>query len=682
MDVSSKWADWYTSSEPHNDDIAKRMQSVYGDNINQNQVFWSEADTDMRYKVGDQSFFSDFYGNVPAVRNKKFYFNRIMRTTNMVTGYQRRNRKSTIVVGVEGADDLLADQQTKLLMYADNKAGTANMISDAFDNGSVTTGLNLVQMWLDHSHDAESGDIVLDRIAYNSFLIDPNFRRRDLSDCNFIWTRKWVSKAMAKRLLPGREDEIDKMSCSQARDGKFQFMAETYNFNMSNLLSYDEFYYLDCRDATYVVDVENGLSIEWHSGKDELKEYLAAYPQLATRKSSLPTVRMAIVVNGRTMYNGPNTLELDSYPFVPFLGYYEPEIPYLPWRCQGMVRGLRDAQYLYNRRRIIELDILESQIGSGMKYKPEALVNPEDVFMVGQGRGVAIKTEFSLDDVQSIMPPQVPPSMIQLSEMLGAEIQQISGVNEELLGSATDDKAGVLSMLRQGAGLTTLQKLFDNLDYAQKLLGEKMLQVINKNWSYGKIRRILNQEPVEQYRQEPHLRYFPDFDITIQEGVNTSTQRQMQFVQLLQLKELGVPVSNKDLIDACVVQNKKQMIENMEQEQQQVAQMEQQQAQAQIALLQAQIKNLEAQAVANQGLGMERASRIAENESLSIERKAKAAEDIASARLNQVKAIKELESIDMNQVRQLLDIMTILKAESNQDLSQADDSMSNNSVMM
>ena len=35
-------------------------------------------------------------------------------------------------------------------------------------------------------------------------------------------------------------------------------------------------------------------------------------------------------------------------------------------------------------------------------------------------------------------------------------ITKISGVNEELLGSATDDKEGILSMLRQVAGLTNL----------------------------------------------------------------------------------------------------------------------------------------------------------------------------------------------------------------------------------
>ena len=84
--------------------------------------------------------------------------------------------------------------------------------------------------------------------------------------------------------------------------------------------------------------------------------------------------------------------------------------------------------------------------------------------------------------------------MIQLSEILGREIQEISGVNEELLGSAMDDKAGVLSMLRQGAGLTTLQILFDQLDLSQKLLGRLLLHTMQANFTPGKVKRIIGEE--------------------------------------------------------------------------------------------------------------------------------------------------------------------------------------------
>jgi hypothetical protein len=124
------------------------------------------------------------------------------------------------------------------------------------------------------------------------------------------------------------------------------------------------------------------------------------------------------------------------------------------------VRGLRDAQYLFNKRKIIELDILESQINSGWKVKEDALVNPKDVFLSGQGRVLTMKRTSQMTDAEQIPAPRIDPSVIQISASLGDEITSISGVNEELLGSAEDDKAGILSIVRQGAALTTLQTLF------------------------------------------------------------------------------------------------------------------------------------------------------------------------------------------------------------------------------
>src|SRR4029077_16637221 len=217
---------------------------------------------------------------------------------------------------------------------------------------------------------------------------------------------------------------------------------------------------------------------------------------------------------------------IDSYPFVPTFAYYYPEMPYFPMRIQGVVRGLRDSQYLYNRRKAIELDILESQINSGWIYKENALVNPKDVFLSGQGRGLALKEEAQMTDVQQIQAPQVPPSMIQLSELLAKEVQEISGVNEELLGSAMDDKAGILSMLRQGAGLTTLQILFDNLDHAQKQVGELCVELIQMNYAPGKVQKILGgEQPAAQFYNES----FGKYGIVIEEGLNTPTQKQMNF---------------------------------------------------------------------------------------------------------------------------------------------------------
>jgi len=641
--------------------ILSRMEAFYAESITINQSFWGEADTDTRFWSGDQTLWTDLYGNLPANRRRQFSFNRIRRVLNMITGYQRRNRKSTIVSPVENADSVTADQFSKVLMWVNNQEGVLETISESFE-GALVTGMNLLQVWMDYRGDPVSGNIRVDNCSYNAFLIDPYFRKPDLSDCNSIWKRSFLTKRECISLLPDKAEEILGLignDSGTGRDGKFQFMPESYNYGMKNLLTYDEFYYRDYRTQKMLVDTQTGETMEWRSENTEgLKEFLRVYPQVTVIEQDIPTVRLAIVVQGKVMYDGPNPMGIDQYPFVPVFAYYAPQMPYFPHRIQGVVRGLRDAQYLYNRRRIIELDILESQITSGWKYKENALVNPKDVFLQGQGKGLALKEESLMSDVEQIQPPNVPPSMIQLSELLGKEIESISGVNEELLGSAIDDKAGILSMLRQGAGLTTLQVLFDHLDRAQKLLGKLMIDLIQINFTPGKVKKILEgQEPAPQFFNKA----FGKYDAVVEEGLNTTTQKQMQFAQLLQLREIGVPIPDEVLLEAVTLQNKKQLIDSIvaSKQQQQEAQMAQ--LKAALSEQQARTNLAEARSIADRGLGLERVSRVQENQALATERRAAAEKDQDMALLNFVKALKELDTIDINHLKELLNLSDRIK---------------------
>lgn len=644
----------------HQDDknLLERMDRSYTEAITINQSFWSEADIDVRFREGDQTLWNDIYGNLPAFRRRQFNFNRIRRVCNMITGHQRRHRKSTIITPRENADSATATQFSALMFWAMQETDGLEVLSDAFD-GAVSTGLNLLNVWWDWRGDPISGMPRIDKVAYNSFLIDPFFRKHDLSDCNFIWRRKFLTKQEIISLMPHKQEEIEALFTGGYRDGKFQYLPESYQYGMRNLMTFDEYWYRDYRDQTLLVDTASGSTIEWKGNDENLKEFLKKNPEIDVLRQQIPTVRLGIVVQGRVMYDGPHPMGIDRYPFVPVFCYFNPDMPYFPWRIQGIVRGLRDAQYLYNRRKVIELDILESQVNSGMKFKEDSLVNPKDIYLQGQGRGIALKREADMNDVQTIPPPAVPSTMIQLSEILGREIQEISGVNEELLGSADDDKPGILSMLRQGAGLTTLQILYDQLDSSQKLLGRLMLELMQANFTPGKVERIIEERPSDEF----YNKNFGKYDATVEEGLNTSTQRQLQFAQLLHLREMGIPVPTAILVETSTLTNKEQLVEAIAQEEQQQSQMQQQQSQMQIELLKAQIEKLQASAVADSGLGIERASRVQENKALAVERRAEAEKDLHLADLDQVKALKELESLDLDNLVKNLNVLQMLHAQ-------------------
>ena len=643
--------------------ILSRMEAFYAESITINQSFWGEADTDTRFECGDQSLWNDLYGNLPANRRRQFSFNRIRRVVNMISGHQRRNRKSTIVTPIENGDAETADQFTKVLLWINQQEGVLETISESF-HGSLVTGMNLLHVWMDYRSDPVSGNIRVDNCSYNAFLIDPYFRKPDLSDCNSIWKRSFLSKREVISLLPDHTDEILGLLGNDygSRDGKFQFMSESYNYGMKNLLTYDEYYYRDYRTQKMLVDSQTGETMEWRGKDDErLKLFLQTYPSVTVIENEIPTVRLAIVVQGKVMYDGPNPMGIDQYPFVPVLSYYNPQLPYYPWRIQGVVRGLRDAQYLYNRRRVIELDILESQITSGWKYKENALVNPKDIYNSGQGRGLALKEEAQMTDVEQIQPPQVPPSMIQLSELLAKEIQEVAGVSDELLGFDNKETlSGYHAMLKMSASTTTLQILFDQLDHSQRLLGKIMIDLIQANFTPGKIKKILEgQEPMPQF----YNKAFGKYHATVEEGLNTTTQKQMQFGQLLQLREIGVPVPDDVLLEACTLQNKKQLIESINQTKQAQQQSQQQQVQAAMEEQQARTALAHARAQADQGLGIERLSRVQENQALAEERKAAAVKDEEIGLLNLVKALKEIDMVDISQLEKLISLDRLIKAQ-------------------
>lgn len=644
--------------------IKQFMSHAYGASYPANGVFWQQGSIDKRFKAGDQTLWSMIYGDNQYFQSRRFFFNLVRRQSNLICGRQRQNRKSTITLPFQEQVDPLVDDYNKVMKWSEERDGFQEYFSQAFE-GAVDTGMTLLHLYPDYTLDPISGDLFTDVVAYNNFLIDPYWRKQDFSDCSFIWRRRWVNKIQAKALLPGHAKEIDKMQPAGTKDGRFPLQAELINLDVNSLFPYDEFHYRTTREATMIIDPKTGESMEWEDQEGEdpemMERVLAQQPWLIVKKMQVPTVKLAIVLGPHVLYHGPNLLKIDSYPFVPMLCYHEPDIQSYAWRIQGIIRNLRDPQYLYNRRKVIELDILESQINSGWIYPIDAVTDPKAFRQSGQGFLVPLKAGHLPNEIQRIDPPALPQSMLELSRSLSEDIGHISGVNEELLGAATDDKAGILSMLRQGAGLTTLQGIFDKADYSQRLYGKIRLQAIRKLFTKAKVRSILGREPNEKFFTSHSLKY----NIAVEEGAYTTTQRQMELQQLLHFREIGIPISNESILRAAFITNKDKIIQEMQATQQQQEQVQQAQAQSQDRKDQAEIMLKYAKARSDLASEKEKMASAQEKSAKILSIDAEAEHKKTEADLNLVKMMIELEDMNFAQIKSSFELAEQIKNANN-----------------
>lgn len=659
MSAKKDFTNYYVDDDK---ELISRMSELYQENGSQWQQYFYEADVDARIYSGDRGCFDGIYGagfGAPDQRSSELSFNMVRSRVNMIAGHQIRTRKTTAIVPQEPKDQQGADDLSGILQWANTRMGLYNNLSNAF-KGSLITGMNLLGFWMDFTADPVNGEISNNVYSYNSFLIDPYWSKKDLSDCGYVWTRKWMDKSQLKILFPHEKDYIESMSYQGQRDGRFPYMPQNVNYSTQKLFPYDEFWYRDDKEEEVLLDNLTGETLKWRGSEEERQLFLRKFNNVQIIRRRVPTTKLGIVVGDKAFYNGPNIFGIDRYPFCPSVAYYQPDLPYFPSRVQGIVRDLRGCEWSFGRRMRLNLQFLESQINSGMKAEADSLVNPEDAFLSGAGRVLWVK-KGRMDSVQPLPAAQIPPSWFQEIETLEGLYNKVSGVTDELLG-ASDTDTGITQLLRQGSGLTTLEPLFASLDETQEVCGDIVLELIQENWTLEKMERVLNR------KLDPSIssKMFTKFDVNIVEGVLSKNQRQMQFYQLMELMKTGMKIPPHLLLETSDLQNKNDLVQALQKQDSEEQKKVQEQEQVQMKMLQTQINELNARAVANEGLGLERISRVSENKALAQERRAEAVKDLELATLNKVKALKELDSMDLENIEKMVNLINAMSQQEQQ----------------
>lgn len=625
-------------------------------------TYYAEAYKDLSFYLGNQWSLEEL-SYLNNQRRSAYTYNKTMRLINLILGNQSNNRLATIVSPIEDSSEDTARILTDSMQYVMQHANGYETISRAF-KGALTTGLSFVSPYMDYRDDAINGDIKYHLDEWNAVILDPFFTKRSLEDASFVARRKFLSRTEVISLHPDKEDVIMGLPWG-SRDDKFTYMPYARQWGMQKLLNYTEYWRQKWEIKDVLVDMKTGETTEWKGDRKRLDMFRQAYPHLEVIKKPTKTVELGVIVEGQLIYYGKDPFGLNEYPFVPFTAIFEPSYDLYTWKVQSLVRLLRDPQTEINKRRSKMVDLIDNQLNSGWIAKTNSVSNPNSLYKTGQGQVIFLKPEAQMTDIQRIPSASIDPSQFQLESEFEKDMFEILGISPESTGMAENDKietAGVLARMRELAGWVPMQHIFDGLRESQQLLGQKTMKLIQLHYSPEKIRMITKQEPTKEFYDKEFAKY----NVVVEEGVLTDTQKQSQFIQYAALRSMGVNITDSELIKNSSLHDKKEIEERMAAEAETAQQL--QHTQQMMAMQQQKVLTdaAESKAQADRSLGAERMAKIQLDQALNMERISRAEEDRTAGVLNLVKAFKELDSMNIESIRQKMQLLREIEGEQQQ----------------
>ena len=608
------------------------------------QSRWNQSNIDTLFYAGAQNFVNRYFGNNANNSSNNYYFNLCQQPVNMITGYERQHRKGFMCQSIEGADNLTTDQYTKLLTHTANIGGIHEQKSKAKELAAIS-GMVLLQPYLDFTGDDQAqGELKAKIWEYNSFLVDPYFRNPDMSDAQFVWCQEYISKREAESRFPDKKVSIMPMSGNPQRYGNFYFLPENYNMARNDLMVLSYVWYRWKRKKKRLYSEKRNQFYDFAGGDGNLDALLQNIPDLQEVIVEVPTWKLAVVLNDQLMYQGDNPLGFDSCPFVSYFWNYEPHINYYDLRVRGIVRTMRDPQFLFNYKVIQNNDIAAATINAGWKRKIGAVANEDNLKKSGQGWDVIINDGYEMTDVEKIIPSAVPESDLALAQQMSELIYNTSGINLENWSGQKDKQTSSLTvLLKQAANLMVFQKYFDQWDYSDMLLGEKMLQIFLNNWSAEKVEMLIGEEPSPLF----YSKIFAKYKVIVEESDLTPTQQNLQAQQMLDMnQQFGREVFPASMIIPKLnVTGKAEIIDFLKQQEGQMAAVQQHSQNIQHAVEEAKLKEMYAKTANQVAMAKERYGRFESNIGLLEERMSEVSKNHALSTKAKMEALEKMMDV-------------------------------------
>ena len=443
---------------------------------------WSEQD---RQKLIEQQ-------RVPVT------FNRVGILIDAVIGYEVNNRQETRYIPRTPGDAKVNELLTEAARYFRDQCDAEFEESDAFRDMAIT-GMGWTNDRLTDERNP-AFDLVRDRVDPLRMLWDPSSRKPNLEDARFVIYETTMSKAEAQALVPEWDGEyveadwqgadIDETGTENPRDAyKGNDNEKNGAYRSVKVLEYQ---YVEDEIEHYILDPQTGRQKEI-----EEEEWLGLSEEEAKALSPLHSTQRKREWKRCFLIGGEIFEKEHPYPKGPTFHCVTGKRDRNTGHWFGLVRSLKDPQMWSNKWLSQMMHILNTSAKPGYDVEKGAI---DDVskFETKAARPGAINvfTDGALQQgrVQRREASGLPPDLANLLQYANESMQNVSGVNAELLGMADREQAGVLEYQRKQSAVTLLAPLFDSFRRYRKISGRCWLYFMQHFLTDGRLIRITKDD--------------------------------------------------------------------------------------------------------------------------------------------------------------------------------------------
>jgi hypothetical protein len=563
---------------------------------------WAEpAKKAVDYYEGRQWSAADL-AKLAAEKRPALTLNKIRPIVNLVLGYQINNRSD--IKFMPGYDGTGMAEIASALTHVEKEIAERNLLpfvgSEVFMDG-VVAGRGFYDSRMDFSQN-KLGEVKVRAQDPFSTYPDPDGLDYDLNTGAFVCTSRMVSpeevglfygKSLATMVGPFMQaggvtsglpsgyvyaaDEITPVR-SFAQNSDKEFLASHYadyfhdwiDAARKSVRLVDMQHYVLTR-RWFFVDLETGdqrpVPDSWTP--DQVKKTLAwARAQgepLVVQEQLVRRVRWTHLIGDVIAFD--DWSPYDTFTITGFFPYFR------RGTSQGLVEHLTDAQDEVNKRRSARLNLLGRASAAGWQYEKGSLdaQQKRNLERFGSTPGINIEWDSKNGSLSSPKPISIEPAqagVVAAEKDAAQDLKEIAGVNDAAMGQVDQSiMSGRAIQARQRQALVGLEGFISNFHRSTQMLGKKHLELIQQHYTERRIIRVTGagNTPVQVAINERTAGGIVNdvtlgsYAVAVTETPISKTFLEAQFQELMEMKQMGMPIPDDFLIDASSVERKEEM---------------------------------------------------------------------------------------------------------------------------